>query len=110
MNHSQTVHASFNSVPSPFGGLIVRPGDDGWDKARQAWNLAVDQQPAAVALPRSADDVISVVTGPAPRACASRRKVPGMQPPASPRSKTRCSPGPAASTMCRSTLSSCAPG
>ena len=61
MNHSQTVHASFNSVPSPFGGLIVRPGDDGWDKARQAWNLAVDQQPAAVALPRSADDVISVI-------------------------------------------------
>jgi FAD binding domain/Berberine and berberine like len=40
---------------------IVLPRDVGWDEARQAWNLAVDQQPAAVALPRTADDVIAVV-------------------------------------------------
>jgi FAD/FMN-containing dehydrogenase len=42
-------------------GLIV-PGDPGWDAARQAWNLAVDQRPAAVALPESAADVIAAVT------------------------------------------------
>jgi hypothetical protein len=29
---------------------------------RQAWNLAVDQRPAAVAFPRTADDVAAVVT------------------------------------------------
>jgi hypothetical protein len=40
---------------------IILPGDVSWDDARQAWNLAVDQQPAAVALPRTADEVIAVV-------------------------------------------------
>ena len=42
-------------------GDIVAPGDPGWDEARQAWNLTVDQRPAAVALPESAADVAAVV-------------------------------------------------
>ncbi|WP_054813918.1 FAD-binding oxidoreductase [Nocardia arizonensis] len=37
------------------------PGDDGYDAARTPWNLAVDQRPAAVALPRDADQVAAVV-------------------------------------------------
>ena len=37
------------------------PGDDGWDQARQAWNLAVDQQPAAVATAAAAPDVQAVL-------------------------------------------------
>jgi FAD/FMN-containing dehydrogenase len=41
--------------------LLVRPQDDGWDEARMAWNLAVDQRPAAVALPETADDVVAIV-------------------------------------------------
>ena len=41
--------------------LIVLPHDRHWDEARLAWNLAVDQQPAAVALPESANDVIETV-------------------------------------------------
>jgi FAD/FMN-containing dehydrogenase len=40
---------------------IVMPGDPGWDDARRAWNLAVDQHPAAVALPASAQDVAEAV-------------------------------------------------
>lgn len=44
-----------------FAGLVLTPGDPGWDDARQAWNLAVDQHPAAVALPVDADDVARVV-------------------------------------------------
>jgi FAD/FMN-containing dehydrogenase len=42
-------------------GLLVTPADPEWDEARAAWNLAVDQRPAAVALPESADDVVAVV-------------------------------------------------
>jgi FAD/FMN-containing dehydrogenase len=42
-------------------GDIVTPEDESWDEARLAWNLAVDQRPAAVALPESADDVAAVV-------------------------------------------------
>ena len=40
---------------------LVFPTDEGWDSARQAWNLAVDQQPAAVALPESAEEVAQAV-------------------------------------------------
>ena len=40
---------------------ILMPGDPGWDDGRQAWNLAVDQHPAAVARPWSAQDVADVV-------------------------------------------------
>ena len=36
------------------------PGDAAWDQARQAWNLAADQRPAAVAFARS-DDVRAAV-------------------------------------------------
>ena len=32
-------------------GRVSAPGDTDWDEARQAWNLAVDQRPAAVAMP-----------------------------------------------------------
>ncbi len=40
---------------------ILTCGDPGWDEARQAWSLAVDQHPAAVAVPKSADDAAAVV-------------------------------------------------
>ena len=42
-------------------GDVVLPGDDGWDTARQAWNLAVEQRPVGVVLPESADDVVATV-------------------------------------------------
>ena len=42
-------------------GTIVRPGDDDWDQARQAWNLAADQNPEAVVYVESADDVAAAV-------------------------------------------------
>jgi len=47
--------------PSMTAGQFVLPGDAGYDEARRAWNLTVDQRPAAVALPGSAADVSSAV-------------------------------------------------
>ena len=47
---------------SVLEGDVVVPGDPTWDEARQAWNLTVDQRPAAVALPVNAADVAAVVT------------------------------------------------
>jgi hypothetical protein len=49
-----------------FSGLSIRgrvatPSDSDWDEARQAWNLAADQHPAAVAFVESADDVSKVI-------------------------------------------------
>jgi len=40
---------------------VVLPGDDRFDQARQAWNLAVDQRPAAVAFPQSPAEVAAAV-------------------------------------------------
>src|SRR5438105_7070257 len=42
-------------------GEIVTPSDESWDEARQAWNLAVDQRPAAVVYAESADDVVATI-------------------------------------------------
>jgi FAD/FMN-containing dehydrogenase len=44
-----------------LAGKVVTPEDAGFDEARRAWNLAVDQQPAAVVLPESAPDVAAAV-------------------------------------------------
>jgi hypothetical protein len=40
---------------------VVLPGDAQFDDARRAWNLAVDQSPAAVAFPESAAGVAAAV-------------------------------------------------
>jgi hypothetical protein len=42
-------------------GKIVIPEHSRFDEARRAWNLTVDQQPAAVVLPESAEDVAAAV-------------------------------------------------
>jgi FAD/FMN-containing dehydrogenase len=40
---------------------LIEPGDATYDAARQAWNLAVDQRPAAVAFPEDEAGVAAVV-------------------------------------------------
>jgi hypothetical protein len=40
---------------------ILTTADPGWDEARTAWNLTADQQPAAIAQPASAQDVVAAV-------------------------------------------------
>ena len=40
---------------------VVLPGDAGYDAARTPWSLAVDQRPAAVALPQTVDEVSRIV-------------------------------------------------
>jgi Berberine and berberine like len=49
------------AVPAAPATTILMPGDPGWDDARQAWSLSVDQHPAAGALPASAQEVVDVV-------------------------------------------------
>lgn len=58
---ARTAAPDFDGLHGGIAGDVVAPGDEGWDLARQAWNLAVDQRPAAVALPESADDVRAIV-------------------------------------------------
>jgi FAD/FMN-containing dehydrogenase len=49
------------ALRSKLAGDVVVPGDDTWDVARQAWNRLADQQPLAVVLAESADDVVETV-------------------------------------------------
>jgi len=42
-------------------GTVHLPGDPGYDEATVPWNLAVVQRPAAVAVPRTVDEVARVV-------------------------------------------------
>ncbi len=53
--------AGLRMLEMAIDGTVVVPGDPGYDQARQAWNLAVDQRPAAVAFPHGPADVATVV-------------------------------------------------
>ena len=53
--------ADLSRLSTQLEGELVTPGDAGWDAARQAWNLAVDQHPAAVAVVTSPDDIAAAV-------------------------------------------------
>jgi hypothetical protein len=44
------------------GAELVKRGEEQWDSARAAWNLAIDQQPAMVARPGDANEVAAVVS------------------------------------------------
>jgi FAD/FMN-containing dehydrogenase len=42
-------------------GRVAFPGDADWDEARAAWNLAVEQSPAAVFFPEDAGDMAAAI-------------------------------------------------
>ena len=44
------------------GAQLVTQGEEQWDSARAAWNLATDQRPAMVALPGDANEAAAVVS------------------------------------------------
>jgi FAD/FMN-containing dehydrogenase len=54
-------HLELRKLGDRLDGDVVVSGDETWDTARQAWNLAVDQRPVAVVFPESADDVLATV-------------------------------------------------
>ena len=55
------VTADLEVLRSRCSGLVVTPADAGWDDARRAWNLVVDQHPVAVVVAEGADDVVAVM-------------------------------------------------
>ncbi|HEY6104108.1 MAG TPA: FAD-binding oxidoreductase [bacterium] len=44
-----------------FAGMLLRPGDDGYEAARRVWNGAVDRRPALIARCLSAADIQTAV-------------------------------------------------
>jgi FAD/FMN-containing dehydrogenase len=57
---STFTHRQSGFAPA-LAGKIVTPEHARFDEARRAWNLAVDQEPAAVVFPESAPDVAAAV-------------------------------------------------
>jgi hypothetical protein len=68
------VAADLSQLSVELDGELVAPGDAGWEAARHAWNLAVDQSPVAVAEVAGADDVARVVRFAAEHGCRSRKE------------------------------------
>ncbi len=68
-NQEEQMNPNETLIPMPdpaalrrlIGGDVLGPDDDGWDAARGAFNLTVDQRPALIAEPASAEEVSAVV-------------------------------------------------
>ncbi|HEX4669403.1 MAG TPA: FAD-binding oxidoreductase [Solirubrobacterales bacterium] len=63
MNPTETIQTSdeVRALRRLIGGTVIGPEDAGWDAARQAFNLNVDQRPALIAEPGSREEVSAVV-------------------------------------------------
>src|SRR5215472_15174348 len=54
-------YGAAQALRAAIAGEVFVPGDPGYDPARRAWNLAVDERPAAVVVARSDTDVARAV-------------------------------------------------
>ena len=54
-------HVALDLGAAERPGLIIAPGEQGWDDARRAFNLLADQRPACIARPRDAAEVAHLV-------------------------------------------------
>jgi FAD/FMN-containing dehydrogenase len=52
---------SFGDLAARLDGELIMPGDPGWDDARRAWQLVVDQRPVAVVEAESVADVVATL-------------------------------------------------
>jgi hypothetical protein len=58
MNTSSTAAPrTTETLKAAIAGSVFVPGEAGYDQARRAWNLAVDERPAVVVAAESAADV-----------------------------------------------------
>jgi FAD/FMN-containing dehydrogenase len=58
---STVVHSRFAPLRARVAGAVIEPGEPRWPQATLAWQLVVNQEPAAVAVPADERDVIAIV-------------------------------------------------
>jgi FAD/FMN-containing dehydrogenase len=56
-----STRAVVEQLRKQVSGRVVGPGDDGWERDRQAWNLHRDQRPVAVVSAASTADIVAAV-------------------------------------------------
>lgn len=54
-------HPALDALADRLGERLTRPGHPLWDAMRSPWNLAIDQRPAAVAVPADVDELRAVL-------------------------------------------------
>jgi FAD/FMN-containing dehydrogenase len=58
---SQTASGGIEALRTGMTGLVILPGDPGYDESRMVWNAAIDRRPALIAQCTSASDVVAAV-------------------------------------------------
>jgi FAD/FMN-containing dehydrogenase len=58
---NSSAERDLDALRAAIEGQVSVPGQSGYDEARQAWNLAVDEHPAVVVVAESASDVVKAV-------------------------------------------------
>ena len=53
--------SALDSLRQGFGGVLLSPGDAGYDEARSLWNGDIDRRPALIACATSADDIAAAI-------------------------------------------------
>ncbi len=61
MSQTKMENFSVQDLRARVRGSVFAPADDGYDAARQGWNLAVNQHPALVVVANGADDIAHAV-------------------------------------------------
>src|SRR5215472_885799 len=62
MNIKDTIAGrDLEALRAAIAGQVSVPGQAGYDQARRAWNLAVDERPAVVVVAESGSDVVEAV-------------------------------------------------
>jgi FAD/FMN-containing dehydrogenase len=54
---TRTVGGDFDALRTSAAGVVLLPGDDGYDEARSVWNGAIDKRPAVIVRCTGPDDV-----------------------------------------------------
>ena len=61
MSQTTEMDPTLSALAASLGGRLIRAGDADWDTVRAPWNRAVEQDPAAVAIPATVDDLRQIV-------------------------------------------------